>query len=100
MKADEYEREFTIKIKNDDQPEGNETFGIALYDEQGDCRLEGNDTFTTVTILDNDKPGFIGFDKNEMTCGLDDHNVWVTVKRYEGTCGEASCILRCTSINS
>jgi hypothetical protein len=62
MKAEEHEREFTIKIINDNEAEGNETFGVALYDEQGDRRLDGADSFTTITILDNDKPGFIGFD--------------------------------------
>jgi hypothetical protein len=39
MKADETERVFTVKIINDDVPEGNETFGIALYDELGEQRL-------------------------------------------------------------
>jgi len=49
-------------LDDDNEAEGNETFGVALYDEQGDRRLDGADSFTIVTILDNDKPGFIGFD--------------------------------------
>lgn len=39
MKADETEREFTVKIIDDNIPEGNETFGIAIYDELGNTRL-------------------------------------------------------------
>jgi hypothetical protein len=98
MKADETERVFTVKIINDDEPEGNETFGIALYDELGDHRLTGQGTFTTVTILDNDNPGFIGFASNEIECSYEAKTMTVLVKRYDGACGEASCTLRASTI--
>jgi hypothetical protein len=98
MKADEIERDFTVRIIDDNVPEGNETFAIAIYDELGDQRLLGPDTYTTVTILDNDNPGYIGFAQNEIYSSPNSKHISVFIKIFEGTKGEASCTLRCSTL--
>ena len=57
--------------------------------------LAGNDVITTVTIIDNEKPGIIGFKEavvnvrpmGEHGCGTVD----IVVKRSHGADGEVSC---------
>ena len=63
----EKEKTFTIKIidNNDWQPDLD--FGVELYDPSSPdgkmSRLYGNDTFTRITILDEDFPGTLKFDE-------------------------------------
>lgn len=61
MKADEMEREIKVGIVDDEGWEPDEDFYIRLLDEVDQSRLPGDDTECTVTILDEDKPGNIGF---------------------------------------
>jgi len=47
----------TIKIIDDDGWEPDENFYVELYDIETRIKLEGADTETKVTIIDDDKPG-------------------------------------------
>lgn len=87
MKAGEQQREVTIKVFDDDVPEPNTDFCVALFDELGDQRLIGTDTMTRVTILDNDRPGFIGFAENEIKVSPTLASADVVVKRFDGASG-------------
>lgn len=62
MKAHEHERELYIKIVDDDILEPDEQFHVCLLDEKNRTRMQGWDTCTTITILDDARPGVIGFE--------------------------------------
>ena len=53
--------EVQITIFDDEQWEPDEDFYVELYDPETKERLPGADTRTTVTILDDDKPGVLAF---------------------------------------
>lgn len=53
--------EVTITIFDDDNWEPDEDFYVELYDLNTKAKLEGKDTSTTVTILDDDKPGVLAY---------------------------------------
>ena len=57
-----------IKIEINDDPdwEPDEDFYIRLLDEVTQKRLEGDDTECKVTIIDEDKPGSIGFPETQL----------------------------------
>jgi len=61
----------TIKINDDDNWEPDEDFWVQLYEPsdpnqvpiENAVKLEGGDTKTIVTIIDDDKPGSIAFEE-------------------------------------
>ena len=59
--------------------------------------LEGADTECIVTILDEDKPGFIGFKERFVTVNRVDGYVFVELERVDGADGDISCLV--TTIN-
>jgi len=61
-------RSVQIRIHDDDIWEPDKDFYVELYDpnEETKPRLEGDDTKTIVTIIDEDNPGIIGFDSREI----------------------------------
>lgn len=61
MAAEEKEREIKIGIIDDPEWEPDEDFTIQLQDQDTKKMLQGQDTLCTVLILDEDKPGNIGF---------------------------------------
>jgi len=61
MKANENERNIKIEIIDDPEWEPDEDFKIQLLDEVSQERLDGVDTECKVTIIDEDKPGSLGF---------------------------------------
>jgi len=55
--------------------------------------LQGDDVKCAVTILDEDRPGVIGFQERFMTVKRKDRVVYVRLERADGCDGEISCIL-------
>lgn len=53
-----------IEILDDEECEPDEDFYVQLYDPNTLEELEGRDTKTRITIIDDDKPGFISFKSN------------------------------------
>ena len=57
-------------------------------------KLEGDDTQCKITILDEDFPGSIGFEEKDLTVKKGTSSVCVTVKRFDGSDGRISCMIR------
>jgi len=93
MKADETEREIKVAIVDDEGWEPDEDFYVRLLDIADQERLEGDDTECTVTILDEDKPGNIGFVERQIEVNRKDKVAYVLIQRKDGTDGNATCIL-------
>lgn len=55
-----------VKISDDDEWEPDQDFYIELYDPATGLRLSKKDTKTTVTIIDDDKPGMLSFEKRTI----------------------------------
>lgn len=56
-----------IIIKDDDNWEPDRDFYVKLFQDEGDKLLPGKDTSTRITIIDDDKPGYIAFDNSAKT---------------------------------
>ena len=65
LEFDYVDREKSVKIEilDDEEWEPDENFYLEIYDLQTKARLPGEDTRTTVLILDDDKPGIFSFEK-------------------------------------
>ena len=94
MRFDENERRIKIEVLDDPDWEPDEEFFIRLLDEETQERLEGLDTECTVTIIDEDKPGSIGFQETEISVRRKDQLHVVKVQRTNGSDGEISCMIR------
>jgi solute carrier family 8 (sodium/calcium exchanger) len=57
----EKQRYVEVIIKDDEDWEPDEDFFMQLYDAKTGMELEGKDTKTRITIIDDDKPGAIYF---------------------------------------
>ena len=62
-----------------------------MLDENTQELLEGTDTECVVTILDEDKPGFVGFKERFVTVNRRDAYVFVELERLDGSDGDISC---------
>ena len=60
------EREIKIGIIDDPEWEPDEDFTVQLQDPDTRKVLPGDDTISTVLILDEDKPGNIGFKETQI----------------------------------
>lgn len=47
-----------------------------------------------VTILDEDFPGCLGFENTDITVKKGDKNVSIMIKRFDGSDGKISCMIR------
>ena len=65
--ADEQDKFIEVEILNDDCYEENEDFFVELYDPDNNQKLPGDDTETKITVIDDDQPGIIGFEKRQVT---------------------------------
>lgn len=84
------EQHVEVKIINDDTFEPNEDFLIELYDPETKARLPGIDTETKVTIIDDDKPGKLGFASRFIKIRGKDKAAKLKILRQEGTDGQIS----------
>jgi len=71
-------------------------FHIELYDceKDGNPRLYGEDTRTTVTILDEDFPGTLGFKTTEMRVQKEQEKVDIVLVRTNGSDGKITCMIK------
>lgn len=67
FKADEKVRYVEIIIKDDDNWEPDRDFYVKLFSAKTEAHLTGKDTTTRITIIDDDKPGYIAFDNAAKT---------------------------------
>lgn len=83
---DEGETECRVRVKiiDDEGIEPDEDFYIELYDPESKERLPGEDTRTTVTILDDDKPGIFGFETRATKVSPKDEKIRLKVLRLDG----------------
>ncbi len=65
FKSGETTKFIEVKINDDDNWEPDEDFFVQLYDADSRQELEGQDTRTRVTIIDDDKPGQICFQESK-----------------------------------
>mmetsp|Transcript_20070 Transcript_20070/g.19676 ORF Transcript_20070/g.19676 Transcript_20070/m.19676 type:complete len:279 (-) Transcript_20070:405-1241(-) len=80
----EMETAVRVKIIDDEGIEPDEDFYIELYDLETKERLPGQDTRTTVTILDDDKPGIFGFEMRATKVTPKDEKIRLKVLRLDG----------------
>jgi len=96
MNNSDIERIQKIKIidNKDYQPDTN--FSVELYDPESanKTRLDGDDTMTKVTVLDEDFPGTIGFEITDVHVPKDSDKVKISLVRSDGSDGKITCILR------
>ena len=92
MKAHEKERNIRINIVDDDQWEPDKDFKVQLLDEVHQEVLEGADTECVVTILDEDRPGNIGFKERFVTVRRKEEVAYIEVERIDGSDGAISCL--------
>jgi len=88
FKKGEKEHVFDIKINDDEDWEPDENFFIHLLDPKTAAKLEGQDTTCKVTIIDDDKPGQVGFEEtNTVTANANEEFVEIVLVRKNGSDG-------------
>lgn len=98
MQRNEKEKVIRVKVINDDIWEPDKDFHVDLCSEVSKERLEGGDTSTTVTILDEDNPGIIAFADSSLKVRKKDKYAFVRVVRTDGADGPINCMCRTESI--
>lgn len=97
MTKRETEKKVQIAIIDDDEWEPDLDFFVELYDpnkEEKNDRLIGDDTRCKVTILDEDFPGTLGFDKTEIKAHKSREKVDIYVTRSDGSDGTINCMIK------
>lgn len=92
MKAHEGTRDIQIAIVDDDQWEPDKDFKVQLREELSSELLEGADTECVVTILDEDRPGNIGFKERVVEVRRKDQFAYIELERIDGSDGNISCL--------
>jgi len=90
MKAHETERDINIMINNCQEGVHDMDFKIVLLEETERKQLEGIDSQTTVTILDDDSASYVGFKQNVFKANYNDNKATITLKRFNGADGECT----------
>jgi len=69
---------------------------VEIYDplSHGSQRYHGDDTFTKITILDEDFPGTLGFAMTDIQVSKWNNSVSVSIVRTNGSDGPISCFIR------
>jgi len=91
FEAGETSKNIRVVIIDDDEPETDETFLVKLMKcgPEGACKL-GHQQSTTVTIVDDDKPGTFGFSAASMEIDQEHGELEVVVQRKNGSAGKAT----------
>lgn len=87
--VNENQKDFSIPIINDDIVEGSETIILTLSDPAGGSELGSNNP-ATLTIIDDEKPGIVGFAQASNIVSETDGSLIVSVVRTEGSDGEVT----------
>jgi hypothetical protein len=92
MSVEETTKIVDVKIVNDQGWEPDEDFFIEIYDAEDPQKRKkwGDNTRCKVTILDDDKPGIIGFASREIVSRRKDRVAQVEIVRTDGADGSAS----------
>ncbi len=77
MSAKESEREIKIGIVDDPDWEPDEEFKVTLLEPETKTRLAGDDTECIVLILDEDKPGVLGFEETVVEVRRKDRTAYI-----------------------
>jgi len=87
----EDEKQISVKIKDDDEVENDETFIVKLSEPS--FGVIGPFGETTVTIIDDDEPGEIGIkDKDASVVALEKAGTLnILISRFNGSAGEIGC---------
>ena len=103
----ETEKSIEIEIIDDDEVEEDETFKVHITKIEASAEAEGAKLANSpeeaiVTIIDDDKPGKMGFLANntKVTCSETQGHVEVTVSRIDGCAGEVSCKVSIEPLNA
>lgn len=84
--------EVQVTIFDDDQWEPDEDFYVELHDPVTHTKLPGADTRTTVTILDDDKPGVLAFKQKGVHKHIaTDRDCRIDVQRLHAADGQITC---------
>lgn len=94
MKKREQEMPIEITIHDNQDWQPDMDFFIEIYDTKNGQRVFGDDTECRITILDEDFPGKLGFEMTEIEASRTQDKVDIVVKRFEGTDGKISCMIR------
>lgn len=84
MEPGQKELTLQVKIVNDDNLEPDEDFYIEIYNLETGERYKGEDTRTTITILDEDRPGIFSFEKITARVRSKDEKIRLRVLRLDG----------------
>lgn len=79
---------------DDDEWEPDLDFLVEIYEIDGGARMKGDDTQTRITILDEDCPGTLGFEKTDIRTTKSQQFVTVILKRSDGSSGSISVTLK------
>ena len=95
MKRGQKETTVKVSIHDDEIWEPDKDFFVELYeDEDSPERMEGDDTQTKITILDEDNPGTIGFEVRHQKVKKKDGFAYITITRNDGADGAIQCMCR------
>jgi solute carrier family 8 (sodium/calcium exchanger) len=84
---DEMQKTVKVEIIDDNEWEPDEDFLVELYDVNTAKKLDGKDTQTRITIIDDDEPGKLGFQQVKLSCQSKNKKVKVKVVRKHGCDG-------------
>ena len=92
MEANQKDMTIEVPIVDDNQWNPDSDFTIQLFAPNSDyTQLEGDDTQCTVTIIDEDSPGVIGFESTDVQISAIDKTATIKLVRTEGADGNISC---------
>ncbi len=99
MRKNEKETTVRVKVIDDMIWEPDKDFCVEICENEQGERMEGDDTRCTVTILDEDQPGLIGFENKTIKVRKKDKFAYVKAVRTEGADGEISCWVKTMVLN-
>lgn len=82
-----------VAIVDDEQWEPDEDFYLEIYDPDNAKKLQGHDTESRITIIDDDKPGELGFLARYYKVRAKDIYCKLKVIRAHGCDGTITCTL-------
>ena len=90
------EKQIEIPIVDNQEWEPDLDFLVELYeiDAPGKERLQGEDTQTRVTILDEDFPGTLGFETTDIKVFKKQERIDIQINRVDGSDGKITCIVK------
>ena len=101
FKQGEAQQQVDIIIHDDDNWEPDEDFFVQLFDPINGTELDGQDTKTRVTIIDDDKPGQICFDQPKgVKAPANEEFAEIVILRKNGSDGIVTVDYDCVQLDS